>query len=172
MKAEKIAAVEALRDKIKEASFIIFVGFSGVAVTEMTVFRKEVKRAEGVFKVIKNTTFQRALEGLNIPETADLIAGPTGVILFSGKDEVSLIKSMYNFNKEKAAPLIFRGGCQGGIAISQAQLEHLAKLLSREAVLSQFCAGLSSPICQFLFTLKAAPQKFVSVLKQVAGKAN
>ena len=172
MKAEKITAVEVLRERIKEARFIVFVGFSGVAVTEMTVFRKEVKKAEGAFRVIKNTIFQRALEGLNFPETRDLIAGPTGIILFSGKDEVSLVKSIYNFNKEKAVPLVFRGGCQDGSALSRVQLECLAKLPSREVILSQFCAGLSGPIYQFLFTLKAVPQKFVSVLKQIAEKAN
>jgi large subunit ribosomal protein L10 len=172
MKAEKIAAVETLREKVKEARFIVFVGFSGVAVTEMTVFRKQVKKAEGAFKVIKNTTFQRALEGLNLPETKDLIAGPTGIVLFSGKDEVSLVKSIYNFNKEKAVPLVFRGGYQDGLTISRAQLESLSKLPSREVILSQFCAGLSSPIYQFLFTLKAVPQKLVSVLKQITDKAN
>jgi len=50
MKAEKIAAVESLREGIKSANFIIFVGFSGVTVTEMTVFRSAVKKAEGFSK--------------------------------------------------------------------------------------------------------------------------
>jgi len=172
MKAEKIAAVESLRGKIKEAQFIIFVGFSGVAVTEMTIFRSAVKKAEGAFKVVKNTFFQRALEGLDLPETENLIVGPTGIILFSGKDEVSLVKAIYGFNKEKAVPLVFRGGYQNGAVISRAQLERLAKLPNREVILSRFCAGVSSPICQFLFTLKAVPQKFVSVLKQIAEKDN
>ena len=172
MKAEKIAAVESLREKIKEAKFIIFVGFSGVAVTEMTVFRSAVKKAEGAFRVVKNTFFRRALEGLNLPEAENLIVGPTGIILFSGKDEVSLIKAIYGFNKEKTAPLVFRGGYQNGAAISRAQLERLAKLPGREVILTRFCAGVASPIYQFLFTLKAAPQKFVSVLKQVAEKGN
>ncbi|MFA5392925.1 MAG: 50S ribosomal protein L10 [Candidatus Ratteibacteria bacterium] len=172
MKAEKIAAVESLRGKIKEAQFIIFVGFSGVAVTEMTIFRSAVKKSEGVFKVVKNTFFQRALEGLDFPETENLIAGPTGIILFSGKDEVSLIKAIYGFNKEKAVPLVFRGGYQNGAVISRAQLERLAKLPNREVILSRLCAGVSGPISQFLFTLKAVPQKFASVLKQIAEKDN
>jgi large subunit ribosomal protein L10 len=172
MKAEKIAVVEALHGKVKEARFIIFVGFSGVPVAEMTIFRSAVKKAEGAFKVVKNTFFQRALTGLDLPESENLIVGPTGVILFSGKDEVSLVKAIYGFNKEKAVPLIFRGGYQNGAVISQAQLERLAKLPNREVILSRFCAGVASPIYQFLFTLKAVPQKFVSVLKQIAEKDN
>lgn len=172
MKAEKIAAVESLHGKIKEANFIIFVGFSGVTVTDMTVFRNAVKKAEGAFKVVKNTFFQRALEGIDLPEAENLIVGPTGVILFSGKDEIPLIKAIYGFNKEKAVPLIFRGGYQNGAVVSLVQLECLAKLPSREVILSQFCAGVSGPISHFLFTLKAVPQKFVSVLKQIAGKDN
>jgi large subunit ribosomal protein L10 len=172
MKAEKIAAVELLRGKIKEAKFIIFVGFSGVAVAEMTIFRSAVKKTEGVFKVVKNTFFQRALEGLNLPESENLIAGPTGIILFSGKDEVSLIRAIYGFNKEKTVPLVFRGGYQNSAVISRVQLERLAKLPNREVILSRFCAGVSGPIYQFLFTLKAVPQKFVSVLKQIAEKDN
>lgn len=172
MKAEKIAAVESLRGKIKEAKFIIFVGFSGVAVTEMTIFRSAVKKAEGAFKVVKNTFFQRALEGLDLPESENLIVGPTGIILFSGQDEISLIKAIYGFNKEKAVPLVFRGGYQNGAVISIVQLERLAKLPNREVILSQFIAGVSGPIYQFLFTLKAVPQKFVSVLKQIAEKDN
>lgn len=168
MKAEKIAAVESLRRKLKEAKFVIFVGFSGVAVAEMTIFRSAVKKTEGVFKVVKNTFFQRALEGLDLPGSKDLIVGPTGIILFSGKDEISLVKAIYGFNKEKAVPLVFRGGYQNGAVISQAQLERLAKLPNRETILSQFCAGVSGPIYQFLFSLKAVPQKFVSVLKQIA----
>lgn len=172
MKAEKIAAVESLREKIKGANFIIFVGFSGVTVTEMTVFRSAVKKAEGLFKVVKNTFFERALEGLNFPGSENLVIGPTGVILFTGKDEVSLIKAIYDFNREKAVPLVFRGGYQNGTVISRAQLDRLAKLPSREIILSQLCAGVSGPISQFLFTLKAVPQKFVSVLKQIAEKDN
>ena len=172
MKAEKIAAVESLREKVKEANFIIFVGFSGVTVAEMTIFRSAVKKAEGVFKVVKNTFFQRALEGLDFSETENLIVGPTGIILFSGKDEVALVRAIYGFNKEKVAPLVFRGGYQNGAVISQVQLERLAKLPNREVILSRFCAGVSGPIYQFLFTLKAVPQKFVSVLKQIAEKDN
>ncbi|MCX5642145.1 MAG: 50S ribosomal protein L10 [Candidatus Omnitrophica bacterium] len=172
MKAEKIAAVESLRGKIKEAHFIVFVGFSGVTVTEMTIFRSAVKKAEGAFKVVKNTFFQRVLKGLDFPETDNLIIGPTGIILFSGKDEVSLVKAIYGFNKEKAVPLVFRGGYQNGALISRVQLERLAKLPNREVILSQFCAGVAGPIYQFLFTLKAVPQKFVSVLKQIAEKDN
>ena len=172
MKAEKIAAVESLRGKIKEAKFIIFVGFSGLTVTEMTIFRSAVKKAEGAFKVVKNTFFQRALEGLDLPETENLIVGPTGIILFSGKDEVSLVKAIYGFNKEKTVPLIFRGGYQNGAVVSRVQLDLLAKLPNREVILSRFCAGVSGPIYRFLFTLKAVPQKFVSVLKQIAEKDN
>ena len=172
MKAEKIAAVESLRGKIKEAKFIIFVGFSGLTVMEMTIFRSTVKKAEGAFKVVKNTFFQRALEGLDLPAAENLIVGPTGIILFSGKDEVSLVKAIYGFNKEKAVPLVFRGGYQNGAVVSRVQLELLAKLPNREVILSRFCAGVAGPIYQFLFTLKAVPQKFVSVLKQISEKDN
>jgi len=172
MKDEKIQAVAEWRDKLGKADMLIFVGFSGVSVPEITSFRKEIRKSEGRFEVVKNTLFQRAVKDFNLPGLTDLLSGPTGVIMFSGQDEVLIVKSIFNFTKDRETKLVFRGAYQNGVPISAAQLSVLAKLPSREAVLARLCGTLNSPISRFLFTLKAVPQKFLFGLKQVGEKNN
>ena len=168
-----MAAVETLREGIRETRVIIFVDFTGVSAPEITEFRKQVRKSEGKFRVIKNNTFYRALEGIIPEENAKgFVSGPTGIILFSGGDEVPLVKAIYNFTRDKTTGLIFRGGYQEGRFISQEQLEQISKLPERAALLGQFCSALSSPIHRFLFTLKAVPQRLVLTLSQAGEKAN
>jgi len=172
MRADKSAAVEKWREGLSKTEFVIFVGFSRITVPEVTEFRREVKKAGGRFKVIKNTLFSRALEGLNLTGAEDLISGPTGIISFSEGDELPLIKSIFNFTKDKEGKLDFRGGYQKQVPISAEQLADLAKLPDRKAVLSRVCGTLLSPISHLVFTLNAVPQQLLSVLKQSSEKGN
>ncbi|MFH0797574.1 MAG: 50S ribosomal protein L10 [Candidatus Omnitrophota bacterium] len=172
MRANKVTAIEKWREGLSQTEFIIFVGFSRITVSEVTEFRKEVKKAGGRFKVIKNTLFSRALEGLALTGAKDLVSGPTGIISFSGGDELPLIKFIFRFTKDKEGKLTFRGGYQKQVPVSAEQLAALAKLPDRKAVLSRFCGTLLSPISRLVFTLNAVPQQLLSVLKQSSEKPN
>ena len=86
--AEKIARVEALKERIESSEALLLTEYRGLTVHDATELRRSLSDHAG-FSVVKNTLMQRAAGDAGIVELKALLEGPTAVAFVSG-DVVSV----------------------------------------------------------------------------------
>ena len=86
----KKLVVEDIKNKIQNAKSIVFVKFVGLTVAEDTELRKEFRKNNVEYKVLKNTLIKRAFNDLGITDFDEDLNGPTSVAF--GADETAAAK--------------------------------------------------------------------------------
>lgn len=153
-------------EALSEVQHAFVVDFRGVSVPQVTDLRDRVRASGGQYVVVKNTIARRALEGAVIESLLTHFEGPTAVA-YSHDDPVALAKALSDFAADVPA-LEFKGAVVEGRKITPDEIETLAKLPSREELITKLVFLLQSPVTRFVRTINAIPQQFVNVLHQIA----
>lgn len=165
-KSQKEQLVAQYEEGLAQAPHAFLLNYKGIKVNDVTELRARVRRSGGSYEVVKNTLALRAIAGQPLESLRDSFEGPIAVAYTDG-DAVSLAKVLTDF--AKTAPLLeFRGGVVDGRPISGPQVEDIARLPSREELITKLVFLLQSPITRFVRTLGALPRGLVVVLDQVA----
>ena len=83
----KKVVVEEIKEKIQNSKSVVFVKFSGLTVAEDTELRREFRKNNVEYKVLKNTLIRRAFNDLGITDFDEDLNGPTSVAF--GADDTS-----------------------------------------------------------------------------------
>lgn len=134
----KANIVSEIESKIKNSSSIVLVEYRGLTVSETNELRRKLKENDSEFKIYKNTFAKRALDKLNI-DLGDHLNGPKAIAF--GQDAVAPIKVLSDFAKDHSALELKVGIIDGEIADIN-MLNKLAKIPSREGLLTMFASGL------------------------------
>lgn len=154
-KAEQVAAVA---EQFKNASSVVVVDYLGLTVEEATNLRAELRKAGVQFSVIKNSVLTRAAKEAGLEGMEDIFKGPSAVA-FSNEDVVAPAKILADFAKKIEALEIKAGVIEGKVS-SREEIEALAKLPSREGLLSMLLSVLQAPVRNTALAIKAvADQK-------------
>ena len=151
--AKKAQEVEVVTAKLKEAASVVVVDYRGLTVEQVTDLRKQLRDANIEMKVIKNGILRRAAEAAGLEGMEDLFVGPTAVA-FSNEDVVAPAKIMNDFAKN-ADKLEIKGGIIEGNVSSVEEIVALAKLPSREGLLSMLLSVLQAPVRNVAYAVKA-----------------
>lgn len=171
-RAEKTEMVKSLQEKFNKASVAVFADYKGLSAPDADSFRKMVRQKDGSVKVIKNNLGRVASkDGALGPETQQLMDGLVGptMVAFSFGDAAALAKAIYDFAKEHEAFQI-KESLMGRKRISAQDVEALAKLPSREVLLSQLMGVFQGPARGFVSVLAAVPRALVTVLAAIEKK--
>ena len=144
--AAKEAKVKELSEELSKSNLVILVDYRGTTVEDDTKLRKNLREAKGKSKVVKNNILKRALDLNKQNDFDDKIVGPTAVIL-SEEDYLAPLKVIYKFSKEHENYTI-KGGYIDGKAMSKDEIIELAKLPSREELLSKLAGSLLQTIAK------------------------
>lgn len=156
--AKKAKEVEVIAQKLENSQTTVFVDYCGLTVKQMTALRKEMREAGLLFKVYKNSLVVRACAQLSILEMDEILSGPNAVA-FSENDPVLPAKILGDFAKDNNA-LEIKAGIVNGKKVSSDVIQELAKLPSREGLLSMLLSVLQGPMRNFALVTKAvADQK-------------
>ena len=151
--AKKAQEVEVVTAKLKEAASVVVVDYRGLTVEQVTDLRKQLRDANIEMKVIKNGILRRAAEAAGLEGMEDIFVGPTAVA-FSNEDVVAPAKIMNDFAKT-ADKLEIKGGIIEGNVSSVEEIVALAKLPSREGLLSMLLSVLQAPVRNVAYAVKA-----------------
>jgi large subunit ribosomal protein L10 len=163
-------SIEALRGLLADAKTFFLVDYQGLTAGELGALRAKLRAAGGRMLVAKNTLVSVVLKEQGIEGFADVLKGPTALVLV-GEDPVEPAKVLTEFAKGHAKELPqAKGGMLQGVAVDAAALVKIAKLPSREQLLSELVGVLQAPMQQLAFVLEAAPRKLVTVLNNYADK--
>ncbi len=156
MESEKILnqtkeEVTALANKIKEANLVLLVDYRGINVEDVTNLRTSVRNTNAEYKVIKNNITRRALAEAGIEGLEDKLVGPTAVIM-TNEDYLETTKAIYNFSKDNDYYKI-KGGVVEGKVMTAEEIITLAKLPSRDTLLSMLAGALLGNISKLAVAL-------------------
>jgi large subunit ribosomal protein L10 len=167
--AAKVAGVADLRELVGQTQATILTDYRGLSVAELTELRQKLRSANAEFRVVKNTLFKLAAEGLlPVSEMNEHLTGPTGIGFAKG-DPVGAAKILVDFAKDHKA-LTVKAGIVGQTVYNASQIEALSKTPPREVLIAQMLGSLNGPITSFVGTLSGIISNFVFTLQAIADK--
>ena len=148
---QKKEEVSKLAAEMKEAKIILLTDYRGINVTDVTNLRTDLRNVNAKYTVIKNNITRRALAECGIEGLEDKLVGPTAVIM-SNEDYLEPAKAIYNFTKDNDYYKI-KGGVIEGKVMTAEEIITLAKLPSRETLLSMLAGALLGNISKVAVAL-------------------
>ncbi len=148
---QKKEEVKKLAEEMKEAKLILLTDYRGINVTDDTALRRDLRGAGAKYTIIKNNITKRALAECGIEGLEEKLEGPTAVIM-SSEDYLEPSKIIYKFSKDNDYYEI-KGGVIDGKVMTAEEIVTLAKLPSRETLLSMLAGALLSNISKVAVAL-------------------
>ena len=148
---QKKEEVTKLANEIKEAKLVLLTDYRGIDVENVTNLRADLRKVNARYSVIKNNITRRALAEAGIEGLEDKLEGPTAVIM-SNEDYLEPSKIIYNFTKANEYYKI-KGGVIDGKVMTAEEIITLAKLPSKETLLSMLAGALLANISKFAVAL-------------------
>ena len=148
---QKKEEVSKLAEKMKDAKIILLTDYRGINVADVTELRAELRKSNSEYRVIKNNITRRALAEAGIEGLESLLEGPTAVIM-NNEDYLETAKAIYNYSKENDFYKI-KGGVIDGKVMTAEEIIALAKLPSRDTLLSMLAGALLGNISKLAVAL-------------------
>lgn len=167
----KAAEVQEVVEELQGASTVIVIDYLGLNVSDVTELRKQLREAGASMRVVKNTLLRRAAAEADMSDLDEFFVGPSAIVY--SDDVVAPAKVLTEFVKDNDQVTI-KGGMIEGVKADLAEIEALAKLPSREALLSMLLSALQGPmrnLAGVLNNLNPA-QRMVYALKAIVDKGD
>jgi len=164
-RSAKEETVKEIGEVLARAETVILIDFTGLAVPEATELRRQVRAAQGNYRVVKNALAKRAVAGTPFESLRDVFEGPTA-IAFSNDDPVMLAKALVAF-KKGVPKLKVKTGMVAGRQVAPDEVENLATLPSKGELQATLLMQLQAPMAQLLRVVSAVSRDFLSVLVQL-----
>lgn len=148
----KAPIVEEIKGYVSDAKAAVLVDYRGLTVEQDTRLRKQLREAGVVYKVYKNTMLHLAFDGTDYAQLDEHLEGPTA-IAFGIDDETAPARILNDFAKEAEA-LQFKGAIVDGTYYDEAGIKVLAKIPSKDVLISKLLGSLQSPITNFARVVK------------------
>lgn len=167
-KAEKQKVVDDLASRFQSVSSMFVVEYQGLKVNEMDVLRKKLRQTNTEFRVVKNTLLEKASLGTDIEKMKYLFSGPTAIAICDG--ESSAVAKVFVDYSEDFPEIRIKGGIFEGEVVDISRIEQIAKLPSRQELISEFVGLLSAPMGNLVGVLEQARSNIVNVLEGLKEK--
>ena len=149
---QKKEEVKKLAEEMKAAKLILLTEYRGITVDADTKLRRELRATNTKYRIIKNNITKRALAEAGIEGLDEQLVGPVAVAL-NEEDYLDGTKAIYNFTKDNKYYKI-KGGVIDGKVMSVDEIITLAKLPSRETLLSMLAGALLGNISKLAVGLE------------------
>ena len=164
----KVQVVEEIKSKIQDAKSVVFVKFNGLTVAEDTELRREFRKNNVEYKVLKNTLIRRAFNDLGITDFDADLNGPTSVAF--GSDETGAAKVIIEAAKKYNDKVSVKSAYVEGGKVDENGVKELAAMPSKEELIAKMLGSLQAPISNFVGVLSAMPRSLVIALNAIAEK--
>ena len=162
-RTEKSSFVSDLRERITKAPVVYLTDFSGLDVKAITQLRRSLRESGAEYVVVKNRLAKLALDETDLPNIFEGMTGPTGMVL-GGDDVVAPAKALTDFAKENDKKPVFKLGILEKQVIEPEQIVRLAKLPSREQLLSELAGAMQAPMAMLATALEGKLQEMAGLL--------
>jgi large subunit ribosomal protein L10 len=165
----KIDLVAALKERFAEADNVFVTDFQGLDVEQMNKLRKELRESGVRFVVAKNTLMRIAAQDAGYNDILPHLEGPTAVA-FSNADPNIPAKILFDAYKEfdKISKPEVKAFYIDRQQFPAGDVERIAKLPPRNALLSHLVSAVEGPIAGLVSTLEAVIRDLVGTVDAIA----
>ena len=149
--------VDEIKAQLDGAKSMVVVDYRGISVADVTELRKQCREAGVVYKVYKNTMVKRAVEGTEFEGVVKDLEG-TNAFAISKDDATAPARILCKFAKNAKA-LELKAGVVEGTLYDTDALNELAKIPSRDELISKLLGSLQSPITNLARVLNQIAEK-------------
>ena len=149
--------VEEIAATVKDAATVVIVSYSGITVAQDTQLRKQLREAGVTYKVYKNTLMTRAFKGTQFEGLTESLKG-TNAIAVCKDDATAPARLLSKFAKDCPA-IQLKAGVVEGIVYDEKGMAEIAKIPSRDELISKFLGSIQSPITNFARVLNRIAEK-------------
>ena len=149
--------VEEISANIKDAQSVVLVDYRGLTVEQDTNLRKQLREAGITYNVYKNTMMNFAFKGTDCESLAPYLEGPSAIAI-SSTDATAPARILCKFAKD-ANKLEIKAGIVEGMAYDAAGIAEIAKIPSREELLSRLFGSMQSPVANFARVMNQLAEK-------------
>jgi len=164
-RAQKAAAVAALKATFDEVSVVVVTRNLGLTVAQSTDLRGRMREAGATYKVAKNTLTLIAAEGTQYQSISELLTGPTA--LATSRDPVAAAKVAVDFAKTTDRFEIV-GGAMGSTVLDVAGVKALAALPSLDELRGRLIGLVQAPATKIAQLVNAPAGKLARVFNAYA----
>ena len=156
---QKKQVVADLADRLKNAAAGVLVDYKGINVEQDTKLRKSFREAGVKYEVVKNTLLKLAVREAGLDELEAVLDGTTAIAT-AADDAVAPAKVFKDFVKENSTlEIAFKSGFADGKVLSIDEINALADLPSREALLTMLASALLGTVRGLAVALNAVSEK-------------
>lgn len=166
-KEELVAQYSELLDTSRA---VFLTEYTGLDVKDMQKLRGEVRKAEGIFRVTKNTLLLHALEEAGKPAPADLLVGQLASG-FALSEVPTLAKALTDF-AEQVEEFTVKFGILGDELLTAEQIEALANLPTLDELRAQIIGLISAPARNITLTVANGVRQVINVVDARAKQAD
>jgi large subunit ribosomal protein L10 len=164
-KSDKERVVSELAERLKSSPTLIVADYRGLTMPQIDALRSQLLDHGARFAVVKNTLTRRAAEEAGVDALLALLEGPTAIaFLESEGDPVAVAKALSTVARETQV-LELRGGIMEGRAISEADVQSLAKLPPTDVLRGQLVGAIAAPMATVVGLFNAPLRDLVGVLQ-------
>lgn len=173
-KAEKTAAIEALKEKFSNHDFFYLTDSSTLTVEQVNKLRGLCYEKGIEMQVVKNTLARKALEALDAEKgfdrLYDVLKGPTALMFTTvANDPAKVIKE---FRKNGEKPVLKAAYIDQDVFLGDDQIDALVSLKSKEDLLGEVITLLQSPAKNVLGALQSGGHTIAGLVKALEERAN
>ncbi len=156
----KQVVIDEIKEKVSRATSVVLVDARGVTVSQDTVLRKTLREAGVDYKIYKNTMIELAVKGTEFEGLTQFLSGPT-TVAFSYEDPTAAASILAKATDE-IKTLEFKGSFIDGTLYNAEETAKIAKIPSREVLISKLLGSIKSPVSSFARVLKQIAEKEVA----------
>jgi len=161
---KKTKIVENLQETFSRSRAGVLTDYRGLTTAELNDFRRKLREAGIAYKVVKNSLAQIAVKNVGMEGLAGSFAGPMAVA-FDFSESPVVAKVVADYLRATKSAMGIKGGFLGDRVLSPKEVETLARLPSKEVLISQVLAGMKSPIYGLVNVLAGPIRGIMGVLQ-------
>lgn len=165
---QKEATLKSLTDDLKNARGVVFTEYRGMSVKQLDNVRKNLRKENVKYQVVKVTLLKKALNALGINADQLKYNGPLALAVSNEEETVParILKSMTKDNPQ----LILDGGIFNHELVGSEVVIRLASLPSKQQLLGQLVSVLAGPARGLVTVLSGNTRNLLNVLNAIKEK--
>jgi large subunit ribosomal protein L10 len=161
---KKMKIVESLQETFSRARAGVLTDYRGLTTASLSELRGKFREAGIEYKVVKNSLAQLAVRQAGLSDLDGVIVGPMA-IAFDFSDSPAVAKILTEYIRSTKSILGIKGGFLADRVLTPQEVETLAKLPSKQVLISQLMAGIQSPLYGLVNVLAGPIRGIMGVLQ-------
>ena len=167
VRPDKVAAVEEITEHFRGSSASVITEYRGLTVAQLSALRRALGDAAN-YRIAKNTLVKRAAADAGVEGLEELLVGPTAIAFVTG-EPVDAAKALRNFARDNRG-LVIKGGFMDGRPLSTDEVNQLADLESREAVLARLAGAMKGNLAKAAALFNAPASQLARLAQALVDK--